>query len=284
MIKKLENIKIQGSRERFIMMDLTWDNDFQDKPIVIFVHGYKGFKDWGDWNNVAEYFASQGFSFLKFNFSFNGGEVDNQIDFPDLEAFSKNNYSIELDDLRLVIDWVENAKMDQTNPIDSSNIYLIGHSRGGAISIIKAAEDSRVKKLTTWAAVADLGTRFSDDKEINKWKDEGVIHVENSRTGQMMPHLYQFYEDYLNNQERLDPLKASESILVPWLIIHAEDDESVTADHAIQLSAHCHHAELLLLEQGGHTFGSSHPSNGGQMNQFLAQVCKSTASFFFGES
>ena len=34
--------------------------------------------------------------------------MDQPIDFPDLEAFGNNNYTKELDDLRSVIDWVEN--------------------------------------------------------------------------------------------------------------------------------------------------------------------------------
>ena len=40
--------------------------------------------------------------------------------------------------------------------IDINNIILIGHSRGGAIAILKASEDARIKKLITWAAVCDL--------------------------------------------------------------------------------------------------------------------------------
>ena len=29
------------------------------KPLVIFCHGYKGFKDWGAWNLMAEAFRKQ---------------------------------------------------------------------------------------------------------------------------------------------------------------------------------------------------------------------------------
>ena len=48
-------------------------------------------------------------------------------------------------------------------------IYLIGHSRGGGISIIAANEDKRIKKLVTWAAIADLTNRFSSE-ELAIWK------------------------------------------------------------------------------------------------------------------
>ena len=56
-------------------------------PLIIFCHGYKGFKDWGAWNLMAEAFAKIGFCFIKFNFSHNGGTIEQPIDFPDLEAF-----------------------------------------------------------------------------------------------------------------------------------------------------------------------------------------------------
>ena len=44
-------------------------------------------------------FAASGIAVLKFNFSHNGGTVEQPIDFPDLEAFGHNNYTKELDDL-----------------------------------------------------------------------------------------------------------------------------------------------------------------------------------------
>jgi predicted dienelactone hydrolase len=68
-------------------------------PLVIFCHGYKGYKDWGAWNLVADEFVKKGFSFVKFNFSLNGGTIENPIDFPDLSAFSQNTHSQEVKDV-----------------------------------------------------------------------------------------------------------------------------------------------------------------------------------------
>ena len=95
----------------------------QLKPIVIFCHGYKGFKDWGAWNLMAEAFAEAGFFFIKFNFSHNGGTVEQPIDFPDLEAFGNNNYTKELDDLESVIDWVCNSS-EFKNEANTNSINL----------------------------------------------------------------------------------------------------------------------------------------------------------------
>ena len=100
------NIIIQGQHGKPILTDVFYVENNQPKPVIIFCHGYKGFKDWGAWDLMAKFFAEAGFYFVKFNFSHNGGTVQQPIDFPDLEAFGNNNYTKELDDLQSVIYWV----------------------------------------------------------------------------------------------------------------------------------------------------------------------------------
>ena len=94
-----KNQTLHRNHKKPILWDAFFNADNTLKPVVIFCHGYKGFKDWGAWDSVAKIFSDKGFFFLKFNFSHNGGTIENPIDFPDLEAFAENNYSKELDDL-----------------------------------------------------------------------------------------------------------------------------------------------------------------------------------------
>src|ERR1700744_2138793 len=131
MIKK-QSFNIPGAKGRGILMDLTWRTSNKSAPLVIFVHGFKGFKDWGTHNLVANYFVEQGFRYLKFNFSHNGTTPDKPLDFADLIAFSENTFSIELDDLNAVIDFACNGSAMRA----ADNVNLIGHSMGGGISII----------------------------------------------------------------------------------------------------------------------------------------------------
>ena len=86
-----------------ITFDLRYNEDLKKKPLIIFLHGFKGFKDWGHFNMIADYFVNQGFAFLKMNFSHNGTSPEQLIDFVDLEAFGQNNFSIELDDVLSLI-------------------------------------------------------------------------------------------------------------------------------------------------------------------------------------
>src|SRR3989337_282770 len=102
----IKNISIKGSKHKDILLDVFFKSNNIPKPIIIFSHGFKGFKDWGHFNLLAQTFAEQNFVFVKFNFSYNGTTKENPFDFADLEAFGNNNYTIELDDLGKVIDWV----------------------------------------------------------------------------------------------------------------------------------------------------------------------------------
>ena len=127
-------------------------------------------------------------------------------DSPDLEAFAENNYTKELDDIESILDHI----LDDNNPfsseIDKDNLTLIGHSRGGGIAILKSSEDSRIKKLITLASVSNFGKRSSTIGNLDEWKRDGVKYIMNGRTKQMMPHNYQFYLNYKENEDRLIPL------------------------------------------------------------------------------
>jgi pimeloyl-ACP methyl ester carboxylesterase len=171
MIKK-ENFTLPGAKGRGMLADLTFDDANKAGPLVIFAHGFKGFKDWGTHNLLANYFAENGFRFLKFNFSHNGTTPVNPVDFTDLIAFADNTFSMELEDLGTVIDFACNG----SSMPRATGVYLIGHSMGGGISIIKAAEDKRVKKLITLGAVASFRNLWPKPAE-EQWRLQGVMYM-----------------------------------------------------------------------------------------------------------
>ena len=188
-MKIIKNKILQGKNQKPILVDVFYQETNITKKVVIFCHGYKGFKDWGAWNLMAASFAKAGFFFIKFNFSHNGGTIEQPIDFPDLEAFGNNNYTKELDDLETVLDWISSDK-SYKNEVNLDAISLIGHSRGGGIVLLKANEDSRIKKVITLAGVSDYKSRFPKDEEFKEWKEKRVYYVKNGRTHQEMPHFY----------------------------------------------------------------------------------------------
>jgi len=254
----IKNIIVQGEHHKPILTDVFYLKNTPLKSIVIFAHGYKGYKDWGCWNIVAEAFANAGHFFIKFNFSHNGGTVKQPIDFPDLEAFGHNNYTKELDDLQSVIDWICIEK-SFSEEINTANITLIGHSRGGGIVSIKATEDNRITKVISWAAVSNFGNRSSTIGDLEQWKKDGVKYILNGRTKQKMPHYYQFYKDFKANEFRLTIELAAKKIDIPHLIIHGDNDNSISFKEAENLHSWNQKSNLVSIKNANHTFGSMHP-------------------------
>ena len=180
-------ITLKSNTGRDFLCDVRYLEDKHQKPVIIFVHGFKGFKDWGHFNLIADYFANQGFVYVKINLSHNGTTPENPIDFVDLEAFGNNNFSIELDDLGVLINYLfSNESIIPENEIDLNKLSLIGHSRGGGLVLLKTSEDERVKKVITFAAIHDLEKRWPQSF-IDDWKEKGVQYVYNGRTEQNMP-------------------------------------------------------------------------------------------------
>ncbi len=255
---KKNTIIIDGKHNKQIIIDTTYLSNKANLPIIIFCHGYKGFKDWGAWNLMANSFAEVGFCFIKFNFSHNGGTVEQPIDFPDLEAFGNNNYTKELDDLESVIDWVfENSEMKNISNLN--NLSLIGHSRGGGIVAIKAEEDSRIINVISLAGVCDFGSRTATIGDLESWKQEGVKYILNGRTKQQMPHFYQFYTDFVKSEERLTIKRAVSTLKIPYLILHGSGDTSVFINEAEQLHKWNPKSTLEIIPEANHVFGASHP-------------------------
>ncbi|WNH14110.1 alpha/beta hydrolase family protein [Thalassobellus suaedae] len=262
---------IEGKHQKPILIDATYLQNKINLPIIIFCHGYKGFKDWGAWNLMANAFAKAGFCFIKFNFSHNGGTMEQPIDFPDLEAFGNNNYTKELDDLESVINWV--SKNDTLKNISNfTNINLIGHSRAGGIVSIKAEENPRIKKIISLAGVSSFGKRISTTGDLEQWKKDGVKYVLNGRTKQQMPHYYQFYEDFIKNEERLSIKRAVTHLTIPYLIIHGNHDTSVLIEEAKNLHKWNSNSQLKLINGANHVFGAKHPWNKDSLPEHLNQV------------
>jgi len=250
-------ILTSNHNHRHILTDIRYIPDNKPKPVVVLIHGFKGFKDWGPFNDIANEFASAGFVFCKFNLSHNGTTIDEPNEITDKEAFGNNNFSIEMDDLDVVIKYLLSNKCPV--PIDEMNrekLYLIGHSRGGGVAILKTAENQKVKALVTWAAISDLTNRWADEV-ISQWKQTGVYYVLNTRTNENLPLYYQLVTNFQQNKERLDIPKAASLVNVPWLICHGIEDETLPYSMAVDLKSWNNKAELFIMDGANHSFGGT---------------------------
>lgn len=248
---RIENDCYIGSNQRKALYDLHIPENFNGK-LVVFVHGYKGFKDWGPWNLVDFEFTEAGFGFAKFNLSHNGGTHVFAKDFPDLDAFSKNTYTKELND---IIHFLNHLN---TLDLPEHSLHLIGHSRGGGVGLIAAKEDSRIASITTWAAIASIVDRMPKGENLEEWRENGVRYELNTRTQQQMPISFSLYEDFIAHEDRLNIQKACEQLVIPRMVIHGTNDSSVNIEEGRKLSEWLR-VPLFEIPNANHTFGGVHP-------------------------
>lgn len=276
-----KNFIVPGKDGKPMSTDITLLQNGIRKPLIIYAHGFNGFKDWGNFNLIAQQFAEAGFVFVKFNFSHNGTTPDQPEEFVDLEAYAENNYTTQLDELEKIIDWCLDEKHNSMDEIDTSNIYLLGHSLGGGLVIIKAAEDDRISKVVTWAAIRECKTPWGswDAEKISEWKLTGVAYTVNSRTMQQMPLNIQLYHDFQLHKKRLNIKQAIKSIRIPALLCHGTLDGSVTVDKAVLLKSWQPKATLFFVESD-HVFGRKHPWLENTLPIAMQTVLEKTLEFF----
>ncbi len=244
-------------------------------PCLILAHGFKGFKDWGFGPYVGDYFSKKGFFVLTFNFSHNG-VGDSLTDFVELDKFAENTFSIEMDELKELILAYDFGFFGNSS---NKGIGLIGHSRGGAISLLVGSESDDVKAVCTWSAVSNFD-RYTD-RQKNEWKKRGYTEVLNTRTRQRMRLNVSLLEDIENNKEgSLNIEQAIKNMSKPILIVQGKNDLAVPVKEAETLHdwSNKELTELLIIPAAGHTFDIKHPFEGS--NKKFDTVLNKTNNFF----
>ena len=248
--------QLESPRGGIINGDVRMREGPPPRTAIVVVHGFKGFKDWGFFPHLCTRLAVEGHAVISFNFSHNGIGPDPEL-FSDLEGFSRNTISREVDESNHVLKSVAAGELTSRPP---GRIGLLGHSRGGAVAILSAVETPEVDVLATWGAVDHLD-RWTETT-IREWRETGVMYVLNQRTGQHLPLSIDLLEDYEANRERLDLHSAAASVAAPWLIVHGKEDLTVPVQEGERLANRSGTARLHLIEEAGHTFEATHPFTG----------------------
>lgn len=250
---------LKTSRNDILRITAYGMNNLASSPCLIFVHGFKGFKDWGFWNFTSNYFTDNGYFVLSFNFSHNG-IGNNSTEFIELDKFADNTISLEIDELNELIENYRSGFFGKTN---NQKIGLLGHSRGGAVSILTASENKSVSALTVWASVAKID-RYTE-RQKKEWREKGYVEILNARTKQLMRLNLTLLDDIEKNKDSsLNLEKALNSIKIPFLIVHGEQDLTVPVKEAELLFewSDKNNSEMEIIRSAGHTFNIVHPFSG----------------------
>ncbi|MEX2463199.1 MAG: alpha/beta fold hydrolase [Balneolaceae bacterium] len=250
-------------------------------PVILFIHGFKGFKDWGAFPDACEELARSGFAVITFNLSLNGvGE--SLLDFDEPEKFRRQTFSQDLKDIGSVIDAIKTKLISNDKVVlDTDRVGLIGHSRGGHLAIVAAAEYSEIQCLVTWSAVADYNARWSKEM-VNDWNTKGYTEIKNARTGEILQLDKIVYDDAIQNADRLMAINRVKELYIPSMFIAGKDDEAVSYQDSEKLfrNSPAEEKEIRLISNAGHTFETSHPFTDDDFPAPFSEVINLTEGWF----
>lgn len=224
---------------------------------VLFLHGYKGYANWGCWDLLCDAITGYGLHAFRLDFSGNGTSFERPNQIHDLEAWSENTYRREVHDTIDAIRYLRHLGLE---------VILMGHSRGGGIATIVAGTLCNTKYaiagLMLLSSVSDFERRFPTGEVLASWRATDRWNVVNGRTGETYHHKFSFYRDFVQYRALLDIRQQASRVEVPVFIAHASDDTAVPVDEAKELARIFENRVPLrqvYRDQGGHTFDSKEP-------------------------
>ncbi|MCM3630848.1 alpha/beta hydrolase [Paenibacillus glycanilyticus] len=222
--------------------DSTKDNT--KKQAIIICHGFIGSRVGVDrlFVKTARALASEGSYVIRFDY---GGCGESNGDYGAL------GFESMIDQTRTVIDYI--AEIDCVDP---RRIVLLGHSLGGAIAIMTAVRDKRVKRLVLWSPVA---YPFNDIVRIvgREGYDEAVQKGSTDYAGFTLQPV--FFESLLQHQ----PFQAATRFSGEVLLVHGTSDELIPVDYSFlyqkvfwtRSDGLC---DKEIIFQANHTYSSRH--------------------------
>jgi pimeloyl-ACP methyl ester carboxylesterase len=209
--------------------------------------------DWGFFPLLCDRLAERGMAALAFNASGSGIGTDGES-FSEPDAFRSDTLSRQLEDVQRVRDLALRGGVGALSPTRRA---VFGHSRGGGVAIVHAAEDGGYRAVATWAALDGFDRWDATTKEL--WRRVGVLPVLNARTGQELPMGVGMLEDFERNAARFDVRACAARLRARLLLVHGSDDEAVPLASSRALHAAAPHSELRVVAGQGHTLGATHP-------------------------
>lgn len=267
--------EFENNSGELIKGDIYLSSNGSKKPAAIVSHGFKGYREWGFFPYISEELSKENFIAVNHDFSLNGVMDPDKFLF-DNDKFRRNTVSTEIADLTQLIN-----KLPDLLPNDewNSEIYLMGHSLGGAVSILTASLNPtlNIKKLSTWGAIGKIDRNTERQKKL--WREKGVMDFKVNITGQELSLNVDYLEDKESNKEKYNLAENIASLDIPVQIIHGDKDFTVRLEEAkILKEAAGENAELKVIEKCNHIFNITHPFKGS--SQQLDNALKSMINFF----
>jgi len=259
--------------------NILYKEALKNLPLVIILHGFKGWKDWGFIPYLSKSLAQSNVIVIRFDFSLNG-----MIEGSDLVAypgkFAANTVSREVSDLIEVFSKFKDGTLVEGKSFEdiwNGKVFLVGHSLGGAISIL-ASEVIQPDGLVLLASISRFARYTERQKE--QWRKDGYLRFTNNRTGQELSINLSYLEDIEKNNYNEKLMSALKNFKHPVLILHGSEDITVPVSEANEIAEAIKHnigLRFKIIERTGHTFGVEHPF--AKTNQALEDLITETKRF-----
>ena len=253
-------------------MHLPFDDPGGGLPLLLILHGFKGYKDYGFFPYLTQQLADAGLAAVRFNFSHSGIDDDpSTFGRPDL--FERDSWSNQLTDVQAVLAAAEAGALPHAERADLSRLAVMGHSRGGVVALLTAGSDRRTKAVVSLSAPSSADNLTGEQKQAIRQR--GYIVSPSSRTGQELRIGCAGLEDLDQNAARLDLPAALGRIDAPLMIVHGATDASVPPACAEAIAtAYPGRPEMLILDGASHTFNCVNPFTGPSpaLNELIAAV------------
>ena len=222
------NINIKKENGNIIRGKLFESQDPKNQPLVIVSHGFGGC--YKDIEHHGRTFAENGISAMFFDFCGGGARSTSDGDMVDMTVLS------ERDDLLCVLQYCKSCK-----DIKYTDIYLLGESQGGFVSLLAACKSPDVKGLILWYPAFVIPVDSQKRLEAN---DESSVNVMGNTISMKFNEIAAAIniEDYQREYEK------------PVLLIHGDKDEIVDISYSQKALKNFKNAELIVVENAGHGF------------------------------
>ena len=183
------------------------------RAYALFAHCFSCSKDIKAAREIARALRRQGFAVLRFDFTGLGGSEGD---------FANTNFSSNIEDLISAADYLR-----QNHEAPS---LLVGHSLGGAATLVAAGKIAEVKSVAVIAAPAEAAHVLA---QINTSRDEieekGVAEV------QLAGRPFTIKKQFIDDLEQSSVKKAAAALKKPLLILHSPVDQTVGIENATEI-------------------------------------------------
>ncbi len=226
--------------------------------VVIIVHGYMGFKEYGMFPWLASRICEGGAIVHRINLS-HAGMTHGQGAFDDA-AFRRGTWDAAVEDILRVTGAVHQGVLAG----QGKGIVLLGHSRGGSSCLLAAGRHGHDELMQMMCGIVSVSApaslrRFSDEA-LEVLASGQPFVLPSNRTGQQLHVDPVWLETQLEDPERHDLLSLVGEIIVPMVLIHGADDPTVAPSDAVSLaSANPTKAKVHIIEGADHVFQTPNP-------------------------